>query len=227
MVIAKTPVQTPVHVHVFQRRRRSDPPGRRRIRPQIPWRPAVAGYTITITPNDDVGAQTTIQVDTGSGSARITELTVRAADGGGMSAHQLSAVNLDALIAALSPTAPASPSVITAAAPTVQPHVVAEADAGVSEPASAPASGRARKSARKSAAKKAPSRTRQAKAEKAATGATATGRRAYRRMPEASEVLDAYRQVGGTTALARHFGVPRHTATGWLRRLRSMGQLDS
>jgi transposase len=46
-------------------------------------------------------------------------------------------------------------------------------------------------------------------------------------MPESSEVLDAYRQVGGTTALARHFGVPRHTATGWLRRLRGQGLLDS
>ena len=46
-------------------------------------------------------------------------------------------------------------------------------------------------------------------------------------MPEADEVLAAYREVGGTTALARHFGVPRHTATGWLRRLRSQGQLES
>jgi hypothetical protein len=45
-------------------------------------------------------------------------------------------------------------------------------------------------------------------------------------MPEVDEVLDAYRRVGGTTALARYFGVPRHTATGWLRRLRSMGQLQ-
>jgi DNA-binding IclR family transcriptional regulator len=45
-------------------------------------------------------------------------------------------------------------------------------------------------------------------------------------MPEAREVLDAYRTVGGTTALARHFGVPRHTASGWLRRLRGMGLLD-
>jgi hypothetical protein len=195
----------------------------------------VAGYTITITPsNDDAGAQTTIQVDTASGSARITELTVRAVDGGGLSPHQLAAVNLDALIAALSPTGTSAPAAITASAPTVQPGIVAEADAGVSElspqpaAAAAPGTGRARKSARKSAAKKAPSRSRQAKAEKAAAAApSSTGRRAYRRMPEPSEVLDAYRQVGGTTALARHFGVPRHTATGWLRRLRSMGQLDS
>jgi hypothetical protein len=195
----------------------------------------VAGYTITITPtNDDAGAQTTIQVDTASGSARITELTVRAADGGGLSPHELAAVNLDALIAALSPTAASAPAAIAAGVRAVQPDIVAEADAGVSEPSpqpaaaeAAPASGRARKSARKSAAKKAPSRSRQAKAEKAAAAPSSTGRRAYRRMPEPSEVLDAYRQVGGTTALARHFGVPRHTATGWLRRLRSMGQLDS
>jgi hypothetical protein len=194
----------------------------------------VAGYTITITPsNDDTGAQTTIQVDTASGSARITELTVRASDGGGLSPHQLAAVNLDALIAALSPTAPSAPAAIIAGAPTVQPDIVAEADAGVSEPSPQPAvaeatpgTGRARKSARKSAAKKAPARSR-AKADKAAAAPSSTGRRAYRRMPEATEVLDAYRQVGGTTALARHFGVPRHTATGWLRRLRSMGQLDS
>jgi len=194
----------------------------------------VAGYTITITPtNDDSGAQTTIQVDTASGKARITELTVRAADGGGLSPHQLAAVNLDALIAALSPTSTNAPAAITAGAPTVRPDIVAEADAGVSDvtsqpaAAAAPGTGRARKSARKGTAKKAPSRARQAKAEKAAAAPSSTGRRAYRRMPEPSEVLDAYRQVGGTTALARHFGVPRHTATGWLRRLRSMGQLDS
>jgi hypothetical protein len=194
----------------------------------------VAGYTITITPtNDDSGAQTTIQVDTASGKARITELTVRAADGGGLSPHQLAAVNLDALIAALSPTGTTAPAAIAAGAPTVRPDIVAEADAGVSDvtsqpaAAAAPGPGRARKSARKAAAKKAPSRARTAKAEKAAAAPSSTGRRAYRRMPEPSEVLDAYRQVGGTTALARHFGVPRHTATGWLRRLRSMGQLES
>jgi transposase len=46
-------------------------------------------------------------------------------------------------------------------------------------------------------------------------------------MPEPGEVLTAYREVGGTTALARHYGVPRHTATGWLRRLRSQGLLEA
>jgi transposase len=27
--------------------------------------------------------------------------------------------------------------------------------------------------------------------------------------------------------VAQHFGVPRHTATGWLRRLRGLGVLES
>jgi len=195
----------------------------------------VAGYTITIAPNDDeTGPLTTIRVDTGSGSARITELTVRAVEGAGLSPQQLPAVNLEQLIAALAPSAPAaiaarphpepaaSPDGATPEAP-AEPAAAPEASAS---PIRAGRSARGKKAGRKAPAKKAPSRVRQAGGEKAG-GQTATGRRAYRRMPEAGEVLAAYREVGGTTALARHFGVPRHTATGWLRRLRSQGMLDS
>jgi hypothetical protein len=195
----------------------------------------VAGYTITIAPNDDeTGPLTTIRVDTGSGSARITELTVRAVEGAGLSPQQLPAVNLEQLIVALAPSAPtaiaasahAEPAPASAdgsvpAAP-AQPSVAPEPSA---PPARVGRSGRAKKAGRKAPARKAPSRTRQASAEKAA--GQASGRRAYRRMPDAGDVLAAYREVGGTTALARHFGVPRHTATGWLRRLRSQGMLDS
>ena len=46
-------------------------------------------------------------------------------------------------------------------------------------------------------------------------------------MPEPDEVVAAYRQSGGATALARHFGVPRHTANGWLRRLRGLGLIET
>jgi hypothetical protein len=68
-----------------------------------------------------------------------------------------------------------------------------------------------------------------------ATGAKATGggrkaavagqreTRAYRRMPEPGEVLAAYAQAGSITGLAQHYGVPRHTANGWARRLRNQG----
>jgi hypothetical protein len=194
----------------------------------------VAGYTITIAPNDDeTGPLTTIRVDTGSGSTRITELTVRAVEGAGLSPQQLPAVNLEQLIAALAPPAPAAIAARPHAEPTASAAGAAPgtpAEPVAPEPSAAHTragrSTRAKKAGRKAPAKKAPSRTRQAGAEKAA-GQSATGRRAYRRMPEADDVLAAYREVGGTTALARHFGVPRHTATGWLRRLRSQGMLDS
>jgi hypothetical protein len=49
------------------------------------------------------------------------------------------------------------------------------------------------------------------------------GERAYRRMPDAAEVMAAYRQVGSVSALADHFDVPRHTVQGWARRLRREG----
>jgi hypothetical protein len=160
----------------------------------------VASFTITVTPDDGAGAQTTIRVKTAPGSARITELTVKAAGGGGLSPDELSAVDLDALIAAVAPTGTATLTAV---------------------PTEVPAQRSGRRGAGKTAdAKLLPDA-------RVANGALpSTGRRAYRRMPEVNEVLDAYRRVGGTTALARYFGVPRHTATGWLRRLRSMGELQ-
>jgi hypothetical protein len=224
----------------------------------------VAGYTITIMSNDETAAQTTIRVGTASGSARITELTVRAAEGGGIFPRQLPALNLDQLIAALVPSAPtalassddsepASASVGSLPAESL-PAEPATSESAAVEQVSAPESvlvpeasdepvetpqlsasasargarsSRAKKAARTAPAKKAPARSRQTKAEKTAATQSPNGRRAYRRMPEANELLSAYREVGGTTALARHYGVPRHTATGWLRRLRMQGLLES
>jgi hypothetical protein len=177
------------------------------------------GFTITITPSDDPTAQTSIHVDTAPGSARITELKVRSADGGSLPSNYLAGVDLEALIAAL--PSPASSAVSSSPAPvTTGTGRRATPDTGRDRP-------RARATGRRIAAANAASRARQGTvAARAAAGQPAAGRRAYRKMPEAREVLDAYRAVGGTTALARHFGVPRHTASGWLRRLRGMGLLD-
>jgi hypothetical protein len=192
----------------------------------------VAGYTITIAPTDDeAGAQTTIRVDTASGTTRITELTVRAVDGGGLSPQQLPSLNLDQLIAALAPplttaiaATPAATETPSAPAGAPEPGVSQDPSAPVAAPSARASRPRAKKVARKGA-QKAPARSRQAKV--AAAEESSNGRRAYRRMPEPDEVLTAYREAGGTTALARYFGVPRHTATGWLRRLRSQGLLDA
>jgi hypothetical protein len=168
----------------------------------------VAGYTITITPNDDKsGAQTTIRVDTASGSARITELTVRAGEGGGMT--QVPAIDWVRLISALG----GSTSGSTASAPAA---------------AAAPTTRRGRPPASKRAARKAPApakATRRSRSAQSSDESERTGR-AYRRMPDADEVVAAYQESGGTTALARHYGVPRHTATGWIRRLRRLGLLE-
>jgi transposase-like protein len=46
-------------------------------------------------------------------------------------------------------------------------------------------------------------------------------------MPDADELVAAYQEAGGTTAVARQYGVPRHTATGWVRRLRRLGLLET
>ena len=57
---------------------------------------------------------------------------------------------------------------------------------------------------------------RNASAKKTAVGGS--GGRVYRRMPE--DLPTVYRQTGSTAAIADHYGVPRHTAQGWLRRIR-------
>src|SRR5690349_11438444 len=133
--------------------------------------PTVAGYTITIAPSDDeAGPQTTIRVDTASGSARITELTVRAVDGSGLSAQQLPALNLEQLIAAVTPSAQAAivapptdtPVPSAPGADTSMPVVSQEAPTPTERPA------RAKKAGRKAAPRKAAGRTRQAKADAAA-----------------------------------------------------------
>jgi hypothetical protein len=174
----------------------------------------VAGYTITITSNDDAGAQTTIRVDTTGGSARVTEFTVRSAGGDGLPPFQLPAVNIEQLIAALSPVQSALASM-----PAAQPgEAAASAPSGRGRP-------RGKRTGRKAAAAKKATRTRAARSD--AGRESANGRRAYRRMPEASEVAALYKAAGSATAVAEHYGVPRHTASGWVRRLRSQGLLDA
>jgi hypothetical protein len=270
----------------------------------------VSRFVITIAPDngdvdDSASAQTTVRVDTSSGQTRITELTIKAADGGGLAPADLPAVDLELLIRALAAqssiqTLPAtdvmhleSPANL---AETVEPsEVAAEPTVEASRPAAetqtatrkAPgrkaagrkaaagkaAAGKAagRKAGGRAAGKKAePSKAagrgsagvaartgrKAAKAAAAkatgakaagtkATGTKATGAkaagakatrggrkaaaagqretRAYRRMPEPAEVLAAYARAGSITGLAQHYGVPRHTANGWARRLRNQG----
>jgi hypothetical protein len=243
----------------------------------------MTGYTITIAPDtEEAGSQTTIRVDTASGQPRITELTVRAANGLGLGPGQLPAIDLGALVAALAP--PGTAAITAEAYPSASHPAASSAGAGrgaaaETEAASAATTRRARRAegstGRRAPAKRTPARgaakaakaaaataaeetgaaetttatargrgtARKASARKAAKSSTGrrpsgatngsgaaesrTGSRAYRRMPEPSEVLDAYRQASTVNAVAEHFGVPRHTVTGWLRRLRRLGMLEA
>jgi hypothetical protein len=172
----------------------------------------MSGYTVTITPaGNQSGPQTTIQVDTTSGAARVTELTVRAS-GSGLSPQELPVIDLAGLVAAL---APGSAPAITAVPATA-------AEAAASTPARPARSRRARKAAAEPAKKAARGRRRAA-----AGNAEAKTGRAYRRMPDQDEVVAAWNQSNSASALAAHFDVPRHTAQGWLRRLRTMGVIST
>jgi hypothetical protein len=53
------------------------------------------------------------------------------------------------------------------------------------------------------------------------TRAGAGGSRVYRRMPD--DFAAVYQQAGSAAAVADHYDVPRHTANGWIRRLRDQG----
>jgi hypothetical protein len=117
-------------------------------------------------------------------------------------------IDLAGLVAAL---APGSAPAITAAPAT--PAITA-----------APARGRRPRKAVAEAPKKAARGRRRGAAREEAP---AKAGRAYRRMPAQEEVLAAWNETRSATQVANHFDVPRHTATGWLRRLRQMGVIES
>jgi hypothetical protein len=128
------------------------------------------------------------------------------------------------------PTADTSPAAVPI------PDVVDDVPAAVSEPGAVTRSRRSRRSGTatgvRGAAKKAtPRRAGTAeKATKPASAASARKRaartqeaaastgRVYRRMPD--DLLSVYERNSSPAAIAAHYEVPRHTAQGWVRRLR-------
>jgi hypothetical protein len=204
----------------------------------------VSSYTISITPDDTTNASATLRVNLGLQGARITELTVRAGDGEGFAPEELPGFELSRLIGAIAPSrvfeAPTG-AALPAAAPAVD---VVHARAQDAPEAAARRSRPAKKALRRGrgAAKAAPAAKAGAKkatgtAAKAAKAAKKTAAkktaaksgqresRAYRRMPD--DIIAVFEQAGGATALANHYEVPRHTAQGWLRRLRQQGDIPA
>ena len=162
----------------------------------------MATYTITITPEDGDGTTTTLRLDVTRGAATLTDVHLHA--GAGLSAGQLPAIDYAMLLRAVGQ------------------------ESGAPAKAARKAAGRGRPAAKR--AGRAPAVAEPAKATRSRVTAKKTARgagggRAYRRMPD--DLATVYQRVGGATAVAEHYGVPRHTVQGWLRRLRSQGVLPA
>jgi hypothetical protein len=163
----------------------------------------VGAYTISISPEDGSGTQTTVWVDVddeGAGT-RITELTVKAASGEGLLPQHLPAIDLELLLQAIGPAASYDPSIRV--------------------PQRSAASGpRPGVGAATRSAERAPQGARRHRDSRVGVkaGSSALGGRAYRRMPD--DLAEVYERSQSVTAVAQHYGVPRHTAQGWMNRLR-------
>lgn len=169
-------------------------------------------YTITITPDDTTRASTTVRVDVSDDTARITEYLVRSGTPNGLVAHQLPAVDLDLLLRAVLPGA-GKGGVRASVRPTVE------------EAPRRRAATRGRRGAKATSAK-AETPTKATKAARTtAKKAVSGGERAYRRAP--GDLVQVFNELGGVTAVARHYGVPRHTAQSWVRRMRNEGRLPA
>lgn len=161
----------------------------------------MSSYTIIITPDSteqhtpNTAPQTTIRVDTSSGEPRITEVSIRSTTPDGLPTGAAPVVDLELLVRALT-TRTREPNSTPAAVTVVR-----------TTPGSPPAA------SEPDSLRPAPSRE---------TSANRSGR-TYRRMPDTAEVLTVYERIGTVTGMAKHFGVPRHTAQGWMARIRKQG----
>lgn len=155
-------------------------------------------YTVVIRPeNEGQGPQgeATVVVETGSPTPRIVEMTIRAASADGMSPVTMPSIDLAGVVRALSAGVRAAEP---AAASTAHP---------APDPARPAVVGEASDSADVPQEPTAPARR---------------SDRPYRQMPPADDLRAVFEQVGTVTAMAAHYDVPRHTAQGWMNRLRKM-----
>lgn len=152
----------------------------------------MSSYVITIAPDDGVGTQTTVRVDIDGGTTTIKEFTVRPTPGSSLAATAMPNIDIDMLLRAVQP-------------PPGTPHASPEVQSDTPTT-----------TGRRARPRKAASRRLRLASTDGATSAAAG--RAYRRMPDDLEKVLA--KAGTITALAASYGVPRHTAQGWINRLR-------
>jgi hypothetical protein len=160
----------------------------------------LSAYLVVITSAPDSAgsadrdAQTTIRVETDGSATRIVEMTMRSTGPQGLLLGEPPWLDLAAVGRALIASAGTAGAATAAAA----------------EPTPVARTVRPRRSTSSpsTTARKRPQRN----------------ERAYRRMPEVEELLAAHAKIGSVTKLAEHYGVPRHTAQGWMGRARKQAK---
>ncbi len=174
----------------------------------------MSSYTIVIT--SDVtqdgdmiadNSQLTIRVDVTPPEPRVTAIAINSTSQSGLTSLNVPRINIAAIVTALAARFP--PQSLAPVRAAVLPATTEQHPA--EQTPSAPVDKGAAELVTQFDTVPEPPRT----------GHTAATR-AYRKMPDTSELRDSYQRLGTVTAVARHYGVPRHTAQGWIGRLRKL-----
>lgn len=210
-------------------------------------------YTLSIAPDDGQGTQTVVNLQLDNGQPTITGLHLVALDNTGLSTNRLPAINLELLLAAITPAttpsapaAPTAPAIAATSAPAL-PSTASGLDAPSTPALNAPPTEtnptrrRATKTSR-SVAKAAPTTRKKAataktagkKAASSSAKAKAAPPKAAKAQPTAAssgrtyrtmpeDIATVFAQAKSVAAIADYYQVPRHTATGWIRTARKRG----
>jgi hypothetical protein len=170
-------------------------------------------YIVTIAPvaSDgsiaDAKSQMLVRIEVSDGEPHVVELTVRAATGVDLTSAQLPPIDIERLAQAFG-SQPGDGGLVT------------RSRAAASRPARRSGG---RSAARTAAASRTSNSTAAPSTAAPSTAGDVTAARAYRRMPEAADLQKVYADVGSIAGVAKHYGVPTHTAQGWIGRLRRKG----
>jgi hypothetical protein len=213
----------------------------------------VTTYSITIIADDDNAATTRLRLDTSGDQVILTDLHLHDGNGlsagqlpaidyglllraittttptplSGPTPRQVHSRDTTPALTTVTAEAPARRTRTAAPATATNAKRGRKGSAGTLAAAQPAVDGRTRRASTGSKAAAANKSVPAARKTTRATAAKANGHtgggtgRAYRRMPD--DFAAVYQQAGSAGAVAEHYQVPRHTANGWIRRLREQG----
>ncbi|MGY1900761.1 hypothetical protein [Nocardia gipuzkoensis] len=156
-------------------------------------------YTVVIVREEQHGPvdgypRLTMHVDTGAPKPRVTGVTVSSGGPDGLTSSNFPQIDLPAVIEALAARMPARS---------------ASSEPPLPDDSSIPATESVKEAHD-------PVDTETADSAEPESG------RAYRKMPDPDELRENLQKIGTVTGLAKYYGVPRHTAQGWVGRLKKL-----